>query len=54
MGQSLRILLVEDSEDDAELMLRELKRSGYDVACERVVSAQRAYRRVYARQLGYR
>src|SRR5204863_1377487 len=40
MGQSLRILLVEDSEDDAELMLRELKRSGYDVACERVVSAQ--------------
>src|SRR6266481_6244370 len=28
-GQSLRILLVEDSEDDAELLLVELRRGGY-------------------------
>ncbi|MRR35710.1 hybrid sensor histidine kinase/response regulator, partial [bacterium] len=34
--KQLRILLVEDSEDDAVLLLRELERGGYAVACERV------------------
>src|SRR4051812_33612682 len=40
MGQYLRTLLVEDSELDAELLLRELRRGGYDVACERVENAE--------------
>lgn len=33
---SIRVLLVEDSPDDAELMLRELERGGYHVISERV------------------
>src|SRR5436305_370693 len=40
MGLPLRILLVEDSEDDAELMLRQLQRSGYDPVGRRVASAE--------------
>ena len=36
MGISLRLLIVEDSEDDAALLLRELGRGGYDVIHERV------------------
>lgn len=32
----LRVLLVEDSEDDADLILLELREAGYDVVCERV------------------
>ncbi|MGL5194462.1 MAG: response regulator, partial [Chroococcales cyanobacterium] len=36
MGRSLRVLMVEDSEDDALLLLRELKRGGYDLTVERV------------------
>jgi len=32
----LRLLLVEDSEDDAILLLRELRRGGYDVSHVRV------------------
>ena len=32
----LRILLVEDSEEDAALILEELQRSGYDLTYERV------------------
>ena len=36
MGRKLRVLMVEDSEDDALLMLRELERSGYDPEVERV------------------
>ena len=35
----LRLLLVEDSEDDAELVLRELRRGGYEVNHTRVESA---------------
>jgi diguanylate cyclase (GGDEF)-like protein len=34
----LRLLLIEDSEDDAHLILRELKDAGYDVLQERVAS----------------
>jgi PAS domain S-box-containing protein len=41
MGLPLRILLVEDSEDDAELMLRQLRRSGYDPVTTRVASAEK-------------
>ena len=36
MGTSLRLLLIEDSEDDAQLLVHELKRAGYDVRYERV------------------
>src|SRR5690606_37062787 len=36
MSTYLRILLVEDSEDDAHLLLRELQRSGFEVEWERV------------------
>src|SRR6266540_4249752 len=36
MGKPLRVLFVEDSEDDAELLLRELQRIGYEVEFERV------------------
>jgi len=36
MSTPLRLLIVEDSEDDALLLLRELKRGGYDPAFERV------------------
>ena len=39
MSIPLRLLLVEDSADDAELMLRELRRAGYDPTCERVQTA---------------
>ena len=40
MAEQLRVLLVEDSEDDAALLLRELKRAGYDVAHDRVFTAE--------------
>jgi len=36
MGTPVRVLLVEDSEDDAALLLRELRHGGYDVSYERV------------------
>ncbi|PWB50692.1 MAG: hypothetical protein C3F06_11525 [Candidatus Methanoperedenaceae archaeon] len=36
MSKQLHVLLVEDSEDDALLLLRELKRGGYQVEYERV------------------
>jgi PAS domain S-box-containing protein len=41
MNSPLRVLLVEDSEADAELLARELKRAGFDVTWERVQSAAR-------------
>jgi PAS domain S-box-containing protein len=34
MGKPLRVLIVEDSEDDAQLVLRELGRGGYDLVSE--------------------
>ncbi len=40
MGKPLHILIVEDSEDDALLLLRELRRGGYDPMSERVDSAE--------------
>ena len=36
MGKPLRVLIVEDSEDDTLLLVRELKRGGYDPTFERV------------------
>lgn len=36
MGTPLRVLIVEDSEDDAALLLRELERGGYEPTFERV------------------
>jgi CheY-like chemotaxis protein len=36
MNKKLRILIVEDSEDDAILLVRELRKGGYDVLHERV------------------
>jgi len=36
----LRVLIVEDSEDDAELLVRELRRGGYDVSFGRVEKAE--------------
>lgn len=39
MAQPLSVLIVEDAEDDAVMILRELKRAGYDVDFERVDTA---------------
>lgn len=39
MSKPLRVLLVEDSEDDAELVLNELRRGGYAPSQERVENA---------------
>lgn len=40
MRKSLHVLIVEDSEDDALLLLRELKRGGYEPTFERVFTAK--------------
>jgi signal transduction histidine kinase len=40
MSTPLRLLLIEDFEDDALLVLRELRRSGYDVTHTRVETAE--------------
>src|SRR5687767_11407490 len=39
MGKLLRALIIEDHEDDTELMLRELRQSGYEVEFECVETA---------------
>jgi two-component system, cell cycle sensor histidine kinase and response regulator CckA len=39
MTTPLRVLLVEDSSDDAELIVRELRRAGYEATWERVQTA---------------
>ncbi len=36
MSVPLRVLIVEDSEDDALLIARELRQGGYDLTSERV------------------
>ena len=36
MSIQIRVLIVEDSEDDIILIVRELKRNGYDVIFEQV------------------
>ena len=40
MGVTLRVLLVEDYEDDALILLRELRRGGYEPLSERVDTAE--------------
>ena len=40
MGNRLRVLLVEDSETDAELVELALRRGGYDVSRQRVQTQQ--------------
>ena len=40
MRDLLRVLIVEDSEDDTVMLLRELGRAGYEVASERVETAE--------------
>jgi two-component system, cell cycle sensor histidine kinase and response regulator CckA len=39
-GEALRVLIVEDSSDDATLLVAELRRSGYDVTWQRVDTAR--------------
>jgi CheY-like chemotaxis protein len=39
MGKPLRVLMVEDSEDDVLLMVRALKQGGYDPVYEQVEDA---------------
>jgi DNA-binding NtrC family response regulator len=39
MSKTLRLLIIEDSADDAELLVRELRRGGYEPAYERVETA---------------
>ena len=36
MSVPLRVLIVEDSEDDTSLLVRELRRGGYELTFERV------------------
>jgi PAS domain S-box-containing protein len=38
-AKSLRLLVVEDADDDYRILLREVRRGGYDVTSERVTSA---------------
>jgi PAS domain S-box-containing protein len=40
MSKTLQVLVVEDSEDDTDLLLRELRRGGYDLTYERLESAE--------------
>ncbi|CAN0401198.1 unnamed protein product, partial [Phaeothamnion confervicola] len=40
LSRPLRLLLVEDTEEDALLVLRELRKAGFTVACTRVESAE--------------
>src|SRR5688572_11416359 len=39
MGKSLRVLNIEDSERDVELLKRHLNAAGYELTCERVDTA---------------
>lgn len=49
MDRLLRLLIVENTDDDAELLLRALRRGGYEVACE-VVETPAAMHAALARQ----
>ena len=40
MGQALRLLLIEDSQDDAELLLRSLRRSSYELMAQQPSAAR--------------
>lgn len=49
MSQLLNVLLIEDSEDDALLILRELRRSHFDLVWERVQTAEQLHRMLATR-----
>lgn len=49
MSEPLYLLLVEDSDEDAQLVIRELHRQGYEVTYERVETAQ-TFREALSRQ----
>src|SRR5258705_4402978 len=49
MGKPLRALIVEDSLNDAELLIHELTSGGYDLTCERVETGD-ALRAALARE----
>ena len=51
MGTPLNVLVVEDSEDDALLLARQLKAGGFDVALERVETAETMRAALAARRL---
>jgi DNA-binding NtrC family response regulator len=40
MSQPIRVLIVEDSENDALLLVRELRRGGFDLKFKRVETAE--------------
>src|SRR6185295_16158404 len=40
MGKPLRLLIIEDSEDDADLVLRALRKDGYEPDWERVDTSE--------------
>jgi signal transduction histidine kinase len=40
MAEPLRVLIVEDSEDDAELLIKEFQRGGYEIDAEREAVAE--------------
>lgn len=40
MGKPLRVLIIEDSEEDTQLLVRELRQRGYEVEFERVETAE--------------
>jgi len=51
MGKPLSVLMVEDSERDAQLLLIELEGGGFDVAWQRVESTCRAEMSTFKRPL---
>ena len=53
MKPLLRVLNVEDSEDDSRLLLRELERSDYEIAHERVETAEALTCRTGPGKLGH-
>ena len=50
MSKPIRVLLVEDSENDCSLLLRELRRSGYEPDYVRVELAEEMKKQLHARQ----
>lgn len=46
-GKRLRVLIIEDTIDDAELLLRELHRNGYDIVSQRVETAEELLRELH-------
>jgi response regulator RpfG family c-di-GMP phosphodiesterase len=49
--QSLRVLMVDDSEDDIQLIIRELKKGGYNPVYERVETADAMKKNIEEKQL---